>query len=126
MAFLTVSLLVFRPMSLLGDGTVSPPNPVGERLYRAHQLVRMAPLAIITGVLLLAWLISRSSRRTLSLPGGGASLRSQGIAFDPARGDSSVDRAVAERDRHKRGFGVGDSPGARERGGGGQADRARL
>ena len=62
-ASLLIAVLAVQPMWVFGDGTVSPPNPVGERLYAEHLLARMVPLAIMAGGLLLGWLASKIHRR---------------------------------------------------------------
>lgn len=62
-ALVLIAMLAAQPTWVFGDGTVSPPNPVGERLYAQHLLTRMAPIAIMAGGLLLGWVASRIHRK---------------------------------------------------------------
>jgi hypothetical protein len=55
----TLASLTFRA---LANGTVSPPNPVGEAVWRSHLLPQLIPVAIIVlaGLLFFVlWLIGR-------------------------------------------------------------------
>lgn len=60
-------MLAVLPLCVFGDGTVSPPNPVGEKLWyahlRAHFLTEMLPFAIIVGAFLLAGLFQLAHRK---------------------------------------------------------------
>lgn len=44
-------MLVAMQISVLGDGTVSPPNPIGEKLWyehlRAHFVSELLPIVIL-------------------------------------------------------------------------------
>lgn len=62
-----LAMLAVHPVCVFGDGTVSPPNPIGERLYRTHLLARMLPIAIIVCLFLLAWLIQAVRRKAKTL-----------------------------------------------------------
>ena len=58
--------LAVQAFCALGDGTVSPPNPAGEAVWRSHLLPQLIPLAIIAlaGLLFLVlWLIGRIHHR---------------------------------------------------------------
>lgn len=70
-AFALVAMLAFLPLCVFGDGTVSPPNPVGEKLWyahlRTHFLTEMLPFAIIVGAFLLAGIIHVAHRKTTKL-----------------------------------------------------------
>lgn len=70
-AFAFVATLALLPLAVFGDGTVSPPNPVGEKLWyahlRAHFLTEIFPFAIIVGAFLLAWLFHAVHRRATRL-----------------------------------------------------------
>jgi hypothetical protein len=57
------AMLAVQPLCVFGDGTVSPPNPVGDRLYSAGLLARMLPIEIIVCGLLLVWLIHAVRRK---------------------------------------------------------------
>ena len=58
-----MALLVVQPICVLGDGTVSPPNPIGEELYRPHLLRDLLPIAVIACALLVGWLIHAAHRK---------------------------------------------------------------
>lgn len=64
-------MLVALPMRLLADGTVSPPNPLGEKLYyeflRAHFYSQLLPLLILGCVFLLICLCLVFQRRASKL-----------------------------------------------------------
>jgi len=66
------------PLWLLADGTVSPPNPVGERLYyeflRAHFFSQLLPLVLLGSALLLICLALLSQHRARKLAERGAGL----------------------------------------------------
>jgi len=58
--------LASQAFCAFADGTVSPPNPIGEALWRSHQLPQLIPLAIfaLAGlVFLVVWLIDRIHRK---------------------------------------------------------------
>jgi len=46
---------------VFGDGTVSRPNPIGEKVYHTHLLADMLPIAIIACGFLLTWLLNGAS-----------------------------------------------------------------
>ena len=71
-ALAIMGLVSLWPLWVFGDGTVSPPNPVGEKLYREHLLPHMLPLAIVAAGLLVAWVI-HAVRRQPEEPGDGES-----------------------------------------------------
>lgn len=56
-------MLAVLPSGLLADGTVSPPNPLGEKLYyeflRAHFFSQLLPLVLLgaAGLLICVYLI---------------------------------------------------------------------
>jgi hypothetical protein len=57
-----MALLAAQSLTAFADGTVSPPNPVGEALWRKHLLPQLLPLAIMVfaGLLFIAlWLVGR-------------------------------------------------------------------
>jgi Arc/MetJ-type ribon-helix-helix transcriptional regulator len=58
-----LAILAVPPVCVFADGTVSPPNPAGEKLYSAQLLARMLPIAIIVCGLLLSWLIYAVRRK---------------------------------------------------------------
>jgi len=62
-----LACLVFQSVCLFADGTVSPPNPIGERAYHARLLAHFLPAAIIAGTGLLACLIY-AVRRKAKMP----------------------------------------------------------
>lgn len=55
-ALALMMMLAVMPSRLLADGTVSPPNPLGEKLYyeflRAHFFSQLFPFVLLGGVLL--------------------------------------------------------------------------
>jgi hypothetical protein len=57
------AMLAGAPVCVLADGTVSPPNPVGEKVYHAHLLPGVLPVAIIVCAFLLAALAACVLRR---------------------------------------------------------------
>jgi hypothetical protein len=53
-----MAMLALQPVGVFGGGTpVYAPNPIGEKLYRTQLFADTLPVAIIAGVLLLAWLL---------------------------------------------------------------------
>jgi hypothetical protein len=65
-AFILSATLAARGFSAFADGTVSPPNPVGEAVWRSHLLPQLLPLAIfmLGGlVFLVQWLVGRIHRQ---------------------------------------------------------------
>jgi hypothetical protein len=79
-------VLAFLSFWALGASWSSPPpDPVGEQLYRTHILMGIIPLAIITGALLVAWLVAKGRRKAKSLEGLKATHK--GSAID--RGEQS-------------------------------------
>jgi hypothetical protein len=58
-SLLTILAAVLAPICSFAASYRSEPNPVGEKVYAAHSLPRLLPVAIIVGALLLAWLLSR-------------------------------------------------------------------
>ena len=63
-ALALVTMLAVQVTSVLADGTVSPPNPVGEAVYRPHQLLDLVPLAVIVCAPLLVWLLRAIQRKS--------------------------------------------------------------
>jgi hypothetical protein len=65
-ALVATALLAFLPIPLFADGTVSPPNPVGEKLYyeflRAHFFSQLLPVMLL-GCAILAICVSLASQR---------------------------------------------------------------
>jgi hypothetical protein len=62
-------MLTFLSFGALGASwSTPPPDPVGEQMYRTHILIGIIPLAIITGALLVAWLVVKGRRKTKSKP----------------------------------------------------------
>jgi hypothetical protein len=62
-------VLTFLSFGALGASwSAPPPDPVGEQLYRTHILMGIIPLGIITGALLVAWLIAKARRKAKSKP----------------------------------------------------------
>ena len=53
------AVLPVHPICSLAASYRSEPNPIGEKVYSAHSLSRLLPVAIIVCALLLAWLLSR-------------------------------------------------------------------
>lgn len=62
-AILLMAVLAVQPICVLGNGTVSPPNPVGEAVYRPHLLHDMLPLAVIVCAVLLGLLLHAIQRK---------------------------------------------------------------
>ena len=62
-ASVLMAMLAVQPICVFGDGTVFPPDPVGEKLYRAHLLENMLPLAFIVCGFLVAWLLHTVQRK---------------------------------------------------------------
>lgn len=62
-----MALLAVQPIWVLGDGTVSPPNPIGEELYRPHLLRDLLPIAVIVCALLVGWLLHATHRKAKRL-----------------------------------------------------------
>ncbi len=69
-ALLLTGMLAVASISALGASYSFPPNPVGEKLWRAHLhshvLSEMLPLAIILTALLLAWLFNTAQHKAKS------------------------------------------------------------
>ena len=53
------AVLPVHPICSLAASYRSEPNPIGEKVYSAHSLSRLLPVAIIVCALLLAWLLVR-------------------------------------------------------------------
>jgi hypothetical protein len=56
------AIMAVQASCAFADGTVSPPNPVGEAVWRSHLLPQLVPLAIfmLGGVALFTqWLVVR-------------------------------------------------------------------
>jgi hypothetical protein len=62
-ALVLIAMLAVQPISVFGDGTVFPPDPIGEKEYRTHIVADTLPLVIIVSGLLLAWLLHRAQRK---------------------------------------------------------------
>jgi hypothetical protein len=63
-----MAMLALRPICVFAGGTpVYIPNPVGEKLYRAHLFAETLPIAIIAGGLLLAWLLHAAYHKAKKL-----------------------------------------------------------
>ena len=63
-ALVLSAMLAVQPMCVFGDGTVSPPNPEGEKLWRAYSIPHYLPIPIILVCgILLAWLLHRAQRK---------------------------------------------------------------
>ncbi len=62
-----IAMLAVQPICVLGDSTVSPPNPIGEEVYRPHLLRDMLPIAVIVCALLLGWLLHAARRKAKKL-----------------------------------------------------------
>ena len=62
-------LLATLPSRLLADGTVSPPNPLGEKLYyeflRAHFFSQLLPLVLLGVAFLVIGLYLLAQRRAM-------------------------------------------------------------
>ena len=71
-ALVVIAMLAFQSVWVLGDNAVSPPNPIGEKLYyanfRAHLFSELFPVALILGAFLLACLLHRMQRKAKTLP----------------------------------------------------------
>ena len=71
-ALLLILLLALPPIRLLADGTVSPSNPVGEKLYYeflfAHFYSQLLPLVILgcACLIICVWLAFQCRARNLS------------------------------------------------------------
>jgi hypothetical protein len=57
------ALLAIQPFWLLAASYASKRDPVGEKVYASGSLWRMAPVAIIAGGLVVAWLLARARRK---------------------------------------------------------------
>jgi len=70
-----------HPICALGDSTVSPPNPIGEKLYHAYLMDRVLPVvvgvcAVLLVVLVAACVIHHAQHRAKKLdPDGAGSCR---------------------------------------------------
>ena len=57
-------IFALQPVWVFGDSTVSPPNPVGEKVYREHMQSHLLAAAIVAGIIvgtfLVAWIISKT------------------------------------------------------------------
>jgi hypothetical protein len=62
-SIVTAILLAIQPVCVFGDGTVFPPDPVGEKMYRAHLLADILPIAIIVCALVAAWAAHKVLRK---------------------------------------------------------------
>jgi hypothetical protein len=58
-----LAVLAVQPISMLADNSVSPPNPVGEAVYRPDLLRGLLPVAVIMCALLLGWLLPAVHRK---------------------------------------------------------------
>jgi hypothetical protein len=62
-------MLALLPSHLLADGTVSPPNPLGEKLYyeflRAHFFSQLLPLVLLGAAVLLICLYLLAQHRAM-------------------------------------------------------------
>ena len=68
-ALLLTAMLAVQPICGFGGNTVFPPNPIGEKLYRAQLLTDLLPIAIIAAGLLLIWLVHEVWRKARKSPG---------------------------------------------------------
>ena len=80
-------MLAIEPICAFGDGTVSPPNPIGEQEYASHILARMAPIGIAVGGFFLGWLLDKAWRRAKNGAGGQGGIRS--VQAKEATGDEA-------------------------------------
>jgi hypothetical protein len=67
-ALALIAMLAVQATCVLGDGTVFPPNPVGEAVYRQHLLPEMLPLVVIVCALLLGWLLHATHHKAKTQP----------------------------------------------------------
>jgi hypothetical protein len=67
-------MLAALPSGLLADGTVSPPNPLGEKLYyeflRAHFVSQLLPFVLLGSALLLICFSLLAQHRASKLADG--------------------------------------------------------
>jgi hypothetical protein len=68
---MVTAMLAFQALWVFGDNAVSPPNPIGEKLYyahfRAHLFSELLPVAIIVCALLLGCLLHLAQRKAKNL-----------------------------------------------------------
>ena len=60
-------ILAIEPVCVSAASYQFEPDPIGERAYAAHSWSRMAPLLVILGALVLAWVFNRIRRKTKKL-----------------------------------------------------------
>jgi hypothetical protein len=69
-------ILAGLPSRLLADGTVSPPNPLGEKLYyeflRAHFFSQLLPLVLLGVAVLVICLYLLAQHRAMRTAGADA------------------------------------------------------
>ncbi len=57
-------LLALQSIPVFAGGTVLPPDPVGEKVYRAHLLHQLPVIAVmVVCILVAAWLIHMAHRK---------------------------------------------------------------
>jgi hypothetical protein len=59
LASILAGVVQLHPICSLAAGYRSERDPVGEKVYAAHFLSRLLPVAIIACALLLAWLVAK-------------------------------------------------------------------
>lgn len=72
-----LALLAIEPFRVLADNTVSPPNPIGEKLYHAYLMDHVLPMVIgictvVLAVLVAACVIHHAQHRAKKLDADGA------------------------------------------------------
>jgi heme/copper-type cytochrome/quinol oxidase subunit 2 len=63
-----IVLLALQPVRVFGNNVFFPPDPVGEKLYRAHLWSHLVPVVIIVTAFLFAWLLRAARQHARKLP----------------------------------------------------------
>ncbi len=72
LASILAAVVQLHPISSLAASYHSESNPIGEKVYNAHSLQRLIPVAIIVCGLLLVWLVARIQAKARKPPADGA------------------------------------------------------
>ena len=67
-ALVLIVLASLEPVRVFGNNVFFPPDPVGEKLYRAHLLSHLFPAVIILSAMLLVCLFHAAQQHARKLP----------------------------------------------------------